>query len=146
MALWFRPPLALSSAAVLLAFGVLATAGCSDSRRQSIEGTVTLDAQPLPEGCIKLLPTEGTPGPTAGATIQYGRFTIDAAKGTFVGRFRVEILATRPSGRVSVDPVTGEKVPVRVQYLPARYNAKSELTAEIATGGPNRLEFNLASK
>jgi hypothetical protein len=146
MAFLSRTPVALSRAAVLLAFGLLVIAGCSDSRRQSIEGTVTLDGQPLPEGCIKLLPQEGTPGPTAGATIEKGRFTIDAAQGTFVGRFRVEILATRPSGRSVADPVTGEKVLVRVQYLPARYNAKSELTAEIAAGVPHRLEFKLASK
>jgi hypothetical protein len=146
MAFLFRIPSPFFLVSVLLALGVLVTAGCSDSRRQSIEGAVTLDGQPLADGSIKLLPSEGTQGPTAGATIQNGQFSIDASKGTFVGRFRVEILATRPSGRWVVDPVTGEKIAVREQYLPARYNAQSELTADIAAGQPNRLEFTLVSK
>jgi len=135
-------PLAL----LMLAVIAVLPAGCRDTRRQSIEGTVTIDGQPMAEGCVRLIPDEGTSGPTAGAIISNGRFTIDGAKGTFAGRFRVEILATRPTGQSTVDPVTGERVPVRAQYVPARYNAESELTAEIVAGQPNRLEFNLASK
>lgn len=120
--------------------------GCSESRRQSIEGVVTLDGTPLVEGWVKLLPQAGTPGPTAGATIENGRFSIDASKGTFTGRFRVEILATRQDGPPVIDPETGAKVPSRVQYLPARYNSASELTAEITADHANRLEFRLTSK
>ncbi|MBN2022210.1 MAG: hypothetical protein JW809_05405 [Pirellulales bacterium] len=137
-----RLPLVVLVLAVLTMLPV----GCADARRQSIEGTVTLDGQPLAEGCIRLLPREGTPGPTAGATIKDGRFAIDATKGTFAGSFRVEIVAMRPNGRFAVDPETGEKIPLREQYLPARYNTQSELTAEIAEGRPNELVFEIVSR
>ncbi|MBN1911970.1 MAG: hypothetical protein JW818_19770 [Pirellulales bacterium] len=107
---------------------------------------MTMDGQPMPKGSIKFLPEKGTLGPTAGASIENGRFSIDASKSTFAGKFRVEILANRPSGRTAVDPMTGEKYPVPEQYVPARYNSQSELTIDIAEGQPNRLEFDLVSK
>jgi hypothetical protein len=135
-----------SLACLLLACGVLLSAGCSDTRRQPIGGAVTLDGQPLAKGYIRLLPSEGTAGPTAGATIENGRFSIDAAKSTFVGSFRVEIVATRPSNRTAIDPETGQKISVPEQYLPARYNTDSQLTADIADNRPNQLEFALVSK
>jgi hypothetical protein len=130
----------------LLAASFLLLPGCSDTRRHSIEGTVTLDGLPLAQGYIRLLPQEGTAGPTAGATIEQGHFSIDASKGTFAGSFRVEIVATRPSKRTAVDPETGQKVPIRQQYLPARYNTDSQLTADIAGNRSNQLEFALVSK
>lgn len=130
---------------LLISFSTL-LAGCSNERRQGIEGTVTMDGQPLAEGSIKLIPHEGTPGPTAGAKIENGRFSIDTTKGTFAGSFRVEILASRPSGRTTVDPETGEQYAIREQYVPAQYNTESQLTAQIKDDQANRLEFNLASK
>ena len=78
--------------------------------------------------------------------IEDGKFTIDGAKGTFAGSFRVEILATRPSNQSTIDPETGDKISLREQYLPARYNAESELTANIVAGQPNHLDFNLVSQ
>jgi len=137
-----RPP----GAILLVALAAVLLAGCGDARRQSVEGTVTLDGKPLSEGCIKFIPREGTAGPTAGATIRDGRFSVDPTKGTFAGSFRVEILATRPSGRFVTDPVSGEKIALCEQYLPARYNAQSELTAEIGDGQPAELRYDLASK
>ena len=32
------------------------------------------------------------------------------------------------------------------QYLPARYNRQSELTADVTEEGPNRFTFNLSSE
>ena len=130
----------------LLILGLLTFSGCSDKRRQSINGSVNFDGQPMKEGSIRFIPLKGTSGPTAGAPIIDGKFTIDESKGTFAGRFRVEIVAKRPTGKTTYNPVTEEEAQIREPYVPARYNAESELVANIKAGEPNHLEYNLTSK
>jgi len=130
------PRLALLSLAVLLA-------GCGGSPRLAVTGTVTLDGTPLKEGYIQFRPLPGTPGPTAGAEIVDGRFSIAEEKGTFAGTFRVEITAMRDTGGTVMDDMTGKNLPAHEQYLPAQYNSQSELTAEVTTTGPNQFEFRL---
>ena len=129
----------------MLAGCLLLLAGCRDGQRQASEGTVTLDGQPLSEGTITFLPQSGTAGPTAGGTITMGRFSVPAEKGTFSGAFRVEITAQRKTGRrINSDTAAG-MVDQREQFLPARYNRESQLTAEVKPG-PNQFEFKLTSK
>ena len=83
---------------------LLLVCGCGDSGgRQAIEGLVTIDGKPLKNGDIVFFPQPGTQGPTAGAQIRSGRFVIPAGAGTFAGKFRVEITATRPSGQKVAD-------------------------------------------
>jgi hypothetical protein len=125
---------------------IAATIGCGDNRRQGVEGTVTFDGQPIPDGNISFIPQGDARGPTAGAVIKDGRFAIDRARGTFTGTFRVEIVAARATAETVADPVTGERVSLREQYIPAKYNVQSELTAEIAAGGSNQLKYELTSK
>ena len=40
----------------------------------------------------------------------------------------------------------GVRDPVFAEYIPARYNEKSELTIEIAPGAENRFDFALSGK
>ena len=119
--------------------------GCSDSDRQSIEGTVTLDGQPLPSGSIIFVPQPGTESPTAGGKIEDGKFSVSSQKGIFAGEFGVQITATRPTGKKSRDPRTGVVMEDHEQYLPARYNTASELKVEVRAGAPNRFEFPMVS-
>lgn len=122
-------------------------AGCGkDSRRRGIDGTVTLDGAPLALGYISFRPKLGSPGPTAGAEIIDGKYSIAPQGGTFVGKFRVEITASRPSGNKVPDRFTGKLVEGYVQYLPTRYNDQSKLTAEVQAEGKNQFEFTLESK
>jgi hypothetical protein len=138
-----KPSRLLTCAIVTIA--LLTLGGCGDSRRQGIQGTVTFDGRPIPDGYIKLLPKDGTHGPTAGANIKDGHFAIKPDKGTFVGVFRVEILASKQTGQMIVDAVTGEKTPSRQPYIPSKYNTQSELTAQIKEG-QNDLKFELTSE
>ena len=115
--------------------------GCGGTQRQSIEGTVTFNGEKVAQGSIKFIPTTGTKGPSGGALIEDGKFSIPAEKGVYTGNFRVEILATKETGRQSQD-VMGEVTKERVQYIPPKYNRNSELTQEI-TGGHNELTFDL---
>ena len=123
----------------------LVLGGCGSSDRSSVTGTVTLDGQPLEKGSINLMPMPGTKSPTAGAQIVDGNFTVAAKGGTFAGKFRVEITASRPSGKKIPHPMTGEMIEATEQFLPAKYNKQSELQVEI-TEGTNQLEFPLTSK
>ena len=126
---------------------LLLLAGCSGtSGRQSLEGNVTLDGEPLPEGGISFRPLPGTRGPTAGGKISEGKFSVSPGKGTFVGTFRVEITASRKTGRKKLDPIMGDEVDEMVQFIPERYNRQSELRAEVTAEGPNRFDFTLSSQ
>jgi hypothetical protein len=128
------------------AFCLVLAVGCGgDSRRQGIEGTVILDGKPLAVGQITFVPQPGSSGPTAGAEIADGRFSIAPKGGTFAGAFRVEITASRLSGRKVPGP-RGTPVDEIVQYLPTKYNTESSLTADVKAAGPNRFEFALQSR
>ncbi len=131
---------------VLAACFVVVLFGCGDDGREAIEGTVTFDGKPLAAGQISFLPVPGTKGPTAGATIEDGAFTIASAGGTFAGKFRVEITATRPSNRKAMDHETGQMVNVPLQFILAKYNVQSQLTAEVKSGEANRFTFELTSR
>ena len=130
-----------SSMAIL---ATLLVVGCEQNLRQAVSGTVTLDDQPLPKGTIRFVPQPGTSGPTAGGDIVDGRFSIPPEGAPFAGEFRVEITAFRPSGVMRRDPDEGE-YELHEQYLPARYNDRSELTATVKKGEPNELSFELKS-
>jgi hypothetical protein len=129
---------------VLLTLALLV--GCTNSDRESLQGTVTLDGYPLAEGAISFRPQPGTQGPTAGAKIKDGTFTIASEEGTFTGTFRVEITASRKTGQQRSDQITGTMVDEYEQYLPARYNKESELIAEVTKGGKNEFPFELRSQ
>jgi hypothetical protein len=136
----------LPLAACLLAL----MAGCGRSKRLGVEGTVTLDGKPLPNGNITLTPLQGTASPTAGAMVTQGEFSIPAAGGVSPGKFRVEIISRHRSGRKVPDFRTpghqGELVDAEEQFLPAKYNSQSELTAQVKSDGPNQLKFELLSR
>ena len=132
----------------LVAMGLLlALNGCSDHAggRLAVQGEVTLDGQPLGRGSISFRPAAGTTGPTAGAKIVDGRFSIPPGKSLFAGKYRVEITATRKTGQQVKDPTFGAMVDQVAQYLPGRYNRSSELTAEVKPAGPNDFKFDLTS-
>lgn len=106
--------------------------GCLGDGRIDVAGSVSVDGTPVEHGSIMFIPIEETPGPTAGALIRGGSYEIVPGKGPLAGKFRVEILAVKDNGKVGVDIVTGEKVAQRQQFLPDRFNKKSDMTVEIS--------------
>ena len=105
---------------------------------------MALDGQSLPDGDIAFRPVSGTKGPSAGGRIIEGKFSVSPQQGLFVGTFRVEITASRKTGRQE-KTLTGQMVDQYEQYLPKRYNRQSELTVEVTEDGPNHFEFALTS-
>jgi len=110
--------------------------GCGDSSsdRMSVQGTVTLDNQPLEKGVISFLPLPGTDSPTAGADVVAGQFEVPSGKGVFPGKFSVTITASLPTGKKIPDPRFDQMVDELEQYLPIRYNTASELEVNIERG------------
>ncbi|MFN9414523.1 MAG: hypothetical protein ACK57V_19415 [Pirellula sp.] len=119
--------------------------GCSSGEvYYPISGLVTVDDQPLKKGVITLFPI-GT-GTTVGGEIVDGKFSLPADKGPSVGKYRVEIVAFKTSGKKEFDVDLNKQVDVEVQYLPAKYNTNSTLDCEVSKGSNNEFQFNLNSK
>ena len=75
--------------------------GCDGDglQRATVRGTVTVDGQPLQSGSIALLPQPGTKGPSVGGAIESGSYVLAGDSGPVRGSYRVEIRATRKTGR-----------------------------------------------
>ncbi|QDT00950.1 hypothetical protein [Adhaeretor mobilis] len=129
--------------AALLAASTMLT-GCSEPSRLSVNGEVSIDGVPVEHGYVQFTPLTGTSGPTSGADIKKGAYQVASVRGLVQGRYRVEIQSWKRSGKVSVDPVTGENFQGGnlVQLLPAKYNKESELTMDIESGN-RTFDFHL---
>ena len=126
----------------------LAMCGCGGKagvKKYSVAGAVTIDGQPLAEGEVYFRTVESA---TIDAVpIKAGRFQGEAQAGSR----RVEIVALRD---VPPDPAAvamyGDKAKElgagRENYIPAKYNTESKLTAEVKPGGPNDFTFEITSK
>lgn len=124
---------------------LLLVAGCSAfSSVGEVSGEVTLDDHPLPEGVVRFVPLDGAT-PTASALIANGKFQQQVP----IGTHRVEISAPRlPKGIQSSQQLkrgTIDEGSALEELIPERYNAKSELKAEISRG-TNQVQFKLFSK
>jgi hypothetical protein len=122
--------------AACLALGMCWIAGCGGPRYQgeprgAIEGTVSLDGQPVDGGTIDFMPVEPD-GRVASALISGGRYEIPEERGPTPGKYRVEISWNKPLGPLNEDnpdaPQPSEQV------VPAKYNRNSELERDIARG------------
>ena len=137
-----------SFATTLVAVLLVVAAGCGGSNRAAVTGEVTLDGQPVEGGTISFIPADGAAGPPAWGKIEAGRYSIPAREGPPPGTSRVEIRWTRKTGRKlpAVPPAPpGEMIEETVEAVPARYNARSELKAEVQ-GGKNTFDFKLKSQ
>ncbi|MCA9129996.1 MAG: hypothetical protein KDB22_23070 [Planctomycetales bacterium] len=133
---------------------VLGLVGCVDNQefpRASVRGTVQLDGRPLPEGSIRFVPLEETPGQKLAVAIEDGHFKVKSNYGPAVGRHRIEIESTDTGGlemddEDAIDRLRSErKTRVDVVKVPAWYNRGSGLT-EWVEDGENEFVFELSSK
>ena len=113
-------------------------------QRAAVIGRVTVDGQPVENGSVQFIPTQGTSGPMAGAVITDGEYSLSKAQGPVVGTNRVQIRGTRKTGRTSRTHL-GETIEERVSVVPEQYNTKSTLVREVESG-KNVFDFDLTSK
>jgi len=121
--------------------------GCSSSSRAEVYGTVLLDGQPIEEGSIQFIPTDGTTGPSTGGVISKGKYHIYSRDGAVVGKNRVELRSFKMSNQKIQDPTAppGTLTTLRVQAFPPEYNDQSTVVKEIRPGS-NTIDFDVWTK
>ena len=117
---------------MLVAFALLAIAGCGGDGLTDVTGPVTIDGAPLAAGDIVFEATDKNSAPQ-GATITNGEFKLRVAPGQKI----VRINASEGDG--VVDPLM--KTEGRRSIIPPEFNEKSTLTAEIKPGQNPPLSF-----
>jgi hypothetical protein len=131
---------------ILLLVVVSGGCGADDGlHRRAISGAITFDGLPLGDGAILLEPTTNRSGTAVGATIRRGEFEISRDQGPVPGSYRVRIYATSgtqaPPGKGQTDRTRRPMV----ELLPAVYNTRTELHADVSARGANRFQFDLHS-
>lgn len=122
----------VSTSCVLTIIGLIGCGSGDVPPLGDVHGTVTLDGEPLEKGRILFAPADG--GRTSEAPIGEGGhyeliYSLDEF-GAKVGSHTVQVTTQDAYGR-------GERIP-------EKYNADSELTAEVEPGG-NEYNFDLTS-
>lgn len=141
-------PPALHSWPTLLWMGkfflMFSICGCSrEAPVATLEGTVSYQGQPLPQGAIMLFPIEGTTGTGGNAKITEGRFEIPPQYRLFAGTYSVSITSVRGTGRKApIADMPGEYEDVEEQFLPDHYNSHTILTIQLQPG-KNTDDFQL---
>lgn len=113
--------------------------------RQPVSGTVTLKGVPLPAGMIQFQPTSPGEVTAGGAGISNGNYSIAKVEGLVPGTYRVTI-TSGPTAAQPADAMPGDAPPPPKETIPARYNVKSTLTAQVKADGPNKFDFDLGAK
>ena len=103
----------------------------------SVLGTVTWNGKPLPAGTIVFAPDDDRGVPDHG-NIKEGKYRLRVKP----GQKKVAIYADRETSEP--DPIMGR--PPREQYLPAKYNVKTRLRAEVRDDQENLLDFALTDE
>jgi hypothetical protein len=127
-----------------LAAALFVLTGCSGGR-PAIEGTVTLNNEPVDGGTITLVPVgkdhqNRTP---VSIPIVGGKFALLAGKGPKVGEYRVEIVWKKKTGKkVPVPGDPGNEMDETVEAIPPKYNTESMEKVEVKSSG-NSFNFPL---
>lgn len=140
-------------AGILLA--VLVVAGCggnSGPERAEVKGKVTFNGEPLPSGTISFIPSGATVGPSSGAEITNGTYSIAAQSGPVVGAQRVEIRSLQKTGKQIDTTMPGETggpsggtgmSDEMEEVIPPEFNKESTLNWDIKSGLNDNVDFAL---
>lgn len=96
----------------------------------TVSGTVAFTGEPLKDADLLVRSVDGKH--SAGAHVVDGKFVLKAPAGPAI----VEITALRDVPGQFREDNPGERVPVREQFIPARYNTQSELKLDIKPNAP----------
>ncbi|MEX0643487.1 MAG: hypothetical protein WD468_12340 [Pirellulales bacterium] len=138
--------------ALLLLTSLFVGCGKQGHERAVIYGTVLFNGQPMPTGTIRFVPSGDTKTPPGAGQIINGQYRVETRGGVPVGTHKIEIEAFRPLSPASAAAAEMARMkaahphlefpPTREQYIPARYNDKTELKLEIQSGS-GTVEHNL---
>jgi hypothetical protein len=126
----------------------LSSSGCSPSAddlpREAVWGKVSINGEPLARGAIRFSTSSGGGGQAmeVGELIRDGEYQIARSLGPVPGTYRVTITeeVEAPS---SAGEAPGPRAKLKPSKIPAKYNAKDALTAEVKKGQADPLDFAL---
>lgn len=97
-----------------LTLAALFPAGCFGPKPASLEGTVTLDGQPVTGGMVYIMPdgAKGNSGRPTMAAIADGKFSVPPKFGVFSGPY---VITVRESEMEVPEPIEGEEVVIEKQ-------------------------------
>lgn len=126
---------------VVVIGAALSVLGCG-SGTPSVSGTVTLDGKPIEGATVTFTPDskDGSGiGASYGKTDAQGRYSLRTVSGdksgAVVGKHKVTI------SKASSDPNNPEGA--AKEWIPSRYNSKSELTFDVSSSGSDKADFEL---
>lgn len=144
---------------ILCLLPIIVLTGCGTGETQipraGVEGEVTWNGKPIDDGVVLFVPSGGAAGPHTSpipAPIVQGKYLLKAADGPPVGQHRIEIRATRKTGKKTPEPSAAMKrfdptlksVELTEQYLPPRFNTASTISREVQPG-ENLIDFHLTA-
>jgi hypothetical protein len=142
----------LALVAELTASALLTGCGGAEDElpREAVSGTVKISGEPMKDGRIQFQPT-AQGGATAGtAPIVDGKYSIARSEGLVPGKYQVLIFSdpsqTAPAAAQTGMPGDSPPAPPAKESIPAKYNAKSKLDAQVTKEGPNTFDFELQAK
>lgn len=147
-----RHPWKMRAPASYLALGLLLSGcggGATDALpRKAVSGAVTLDGQPLAKGSISFDPENVPTDPVSvGSIIEDGYYSIDSDGGPTPGTYRVSIRAggsDEAEANLEAPGLPPKKA--APEPIPAMYNTRTTLKAEVTADGSNTFDFTLTSK
>jgi hypothetical protein len=114
---------------IVAATVVISITGCSNERPMGdVQGTVTVNGEPLKEGSVRFLPVNGDTQATGGS-IRDGKFRVQVP----VAKQRVEIAANMIDPEKTPPNATADQIVMKA-LVPDRYNFQSELTLDVVPG------------
>lgn len=118
--------------------------GCAAKKktRSEITGSITLDGAKVEGGIISFIPEGSDSSSGFGGAIRDGKYLIDGDTGISPGKYRVEIRWAKATGEKNPNAGYGQNPDIFAEAIPEKYNAISELTAEVKAG-PNTIDFAL---
>ena len=131
-------------------FAAIDIAGCGSAEDLHIlHGSVSVAGQSPDSGEIRFVPIEGTGGSVNAAVIVDGKYRIAGRGGVSIGKYRVEVIAKRKTGK-QVRQYNGfetamvdEQVPISP---PIYAGSDSPLTEEVVPYGDDKIDVELPAK
>ncbi len=130
-------------------FSVLLSVACFVGCKPSdglndVEGTVTLNGQPLASGHIDMGPMAGQSGTPVGGDIVDGKFKLRASEGEMVVSIRSQQVVELTPEEQTEDEKAHGITSRQKELLPQKYNDRSELKTTIVKG-KNTVSFDLTT-
>lgn len=126
---------------VALAWIALLVGGCGRPTGETarVDGSVSIEGQPVEKGIISFSPRESGTVRPATAEIVDGRYQ---ASNVPLGPVLVQIHATKETGKMLTDRAEGGQYPETINLVPAKYDAGIEVTIS----GDESHDFNLTGR